>query len=150
MSERAVTSGLGGRGGGVNARGGGNTRGGVAVRGGAVPGGAVSGVAVRGGGAGSRGGGAGSRGGRTVSGAGVEVPNDERGRTAGNILHHTQIGYHGLKENASHIDAVIASPPESIPGKLRKKIFIFPAEYFWALLSFVDVCDMVRNVISIL
>jgi len=36
-----------------------------------------------------RGRGAGSRGGRTVSGAGVEVPNDERGRTAGNILHHT-------------------------------------------------------------
>ena len=63
-----MTNGRGGRGGGggVNARGGGSTRGG--------------GASLRA---------AGSRGGGTVSGAGVEIPNDERGRTEGNLLHHT-------------------------------------------------------------
>ena len=51
-----------------------------------------------------------------------------------------KIGYHGLKENATNIDASLL---ESIPG-------IFPAEYFWASLSFVGVSDMVLHVISIL
>ena len=47
-----------------------------------------------------------------------------------------KIGYHGLKENASNIDASVL---ESIPGTLRK-ILIFSAEYFWAVLSFVGLC----------
>jgi hypothetical protein len=37
-----------------------------------------------------------------------------------------KIGYHGLKENPSDIDASVL---ESIPGTLRK-ILIFSAEYF--------------------
>jgi hypothetical protein len=47
-----------------------------------------------------------------------------------------KIGYGGLEENAANIDASVL---KSIPGTLRK-IMIFSAEYFWAVLTFMGLC----------
>jgi hypothetical protein len=46
-------------------------------------------------------------------------------------------GYHGLEENGYNIDA-------SVHGYI-KKILIFFAEFFWAVLSLVGVSDMVKK-----